>query len=459
MTMLDASVPGVVAAQVLILVLVPCVLFAPLRWAVLAWLIMGNLDATGPGPSGIDNVGWLNALKSVALPLYLWWRLRASPNSPMTAVSAKFWLALTVYAAIAGLWSPFPLGAAKLVGNMVGTFLTFVVLERAARRGLVSSSFLAILIVSSLALGIAQTVYFGTYGFDGAARPARFSSFLSPQQYAAFLVAFLAIVIWHRKFSITTRLALGIAVGTALVYNGSRTWFMGAMLVLLFYLWSSSRRILAGALMLASTVALGSLLAINLNQNTQGRYDSASSRILATITALATGEDAEGEIGLANLNFRLSIYGGAMNELRSATVPELVFGHGTSSGGDVIMRVFPHDYRLEHLDANRVIHNEWLRAFYEWGVIGLVLLLTVMAGLFVGLVRLQKRGMSGVASAAGLSFLPAFVLALSTENIIAGAGNAVTMSLALLIALTWTSESRDAVQRSGAPVYAGCPTH
>lgn len=457
--MLDTGLPGVIAAQVLILTLFPFVLFAPLRWAVLAWLIMGNLDATGPGLSGLDSIGWLNAVKSIVLPLYLWWRLRGSPSSPMTAVPGKFWLALTSYAAIAGLWSPFPLGAAKLVGNMVGTFLTFVVLEKAARRALLNSSFIALLILGSLVLGVVQTVYFGTYGFDGIGRPTRFSGFLSPQQYAAFLVAFLAVVIWHRRFSGALRLALGVAVGAALVYNGSRTWFIGALLVLLFYMWSSSKRILAGTLIFASTLALGGLLLINMNPNTQGRYDSASSRILATVTALATGEDAEGEIGLANLNFRLSIYSGAMNELRAATAPELLFGHGTSSGGDVIMRVFPHDYTLERLDANRVIHNEWLRAFYEWGVIGLVLLLTVMVGLFMGLVKLHKRGMSGVASAAGLSFLPAFVLALSTENIIAGAGNAVTMSFALLIALTWASESRDTVRRSTVPVYASCAAH
>jgi hypothetical protein len=440
------------------LILLPCVILAPLRWAVLAWLIMGNLDATGPGFSASDSVGWLNAAKSIALPLFLWWRLRASPRSPMTTVPARLWICLTLYAALSGLWSPFPLGAAKLVGNMVGTFLTFVVLEKAARRGLLNSSFIVLLILGSLALGILQTAYFGTYGYDGIGRPARFSSFLSPQQYAAFLVAFLAVVIWHRKFSTATRLALGIAVGAALAYNGSRTWFSGAVLIVLFYLWSSSKRILAGTLICASTIALGSLLLINLTPNVQGRYDNASSRILATITALATGEDTEGEIGLANLNFRLSIYGGAMNELQSATVSELVFGHGTSSGGDVIMRVFPRDYTPDRLDANRVIHNEWLRALYEWGIIGLALLFTVMGSLFLGLLRLHKSGISGVASAAGLSFLPAFVLALSTENIIAGAGNAVTMSFALLIALTWASDSREVVRRSW-PVYASCPTH
>jgi hypothetical protein len=38
---------------------------------------------------------------------------------------------------------------------------------------------------------------------------------------------------------------------------------------------------------------------------------------------------------------------------------------------------------------------------------------------------------------AALSFLPAFLLAFSTENLLAGAGNAVTMSLALIVGLSW----------------------
>jgi hypothetical protein len=41
-------------------------------------------------------------------------------------------------------------------------------------------------------------------------------------------------------------------------------------------------------------------------------------------------------------------------------------------------------------------------------------------------------------SLALISFLPAFLVALSTENVLAGAGNAVTISLALMIGLLWS---------------------
>jgi hypothetical protein len=40
-------------------------------------------------------------------------------------------------------------------------------------------------------------------------------------------------------------------------------------------------------------------------------------------------------------------------------------------------------------------------------------------------------------ASAGLSFLPAFLAALATENIVAGAGNAGTMSFAIVMAILW----------------------
>ena len=130
---------------------------------------------------------------------------------------------------------PFPLAAAKMVGNMVGILLTFVVLERAARCGYLSSRVLAILILVSLGLGVVQTLSFKAYGFDGVGRPTRFSSFVTAQQYAASLVAFFAVAVRHPAFRLPTRLFLVLALGTALVLNGSRTWFIGAVVIVLIY--------------------------------------------------------------------------------------------------------------------------------------------------------------------------------------------------------------------------------
>jgi hypothetical protein len=65
---------------------------------------------------------------------------------------------------------------------------------------------------------------------------------------------------------------------------------------------------------------------------------------------------------------------------------------------------------------------------------------------------------SSVGSWAVLSFLPAFLLAFTTENVIAGAGNAVTMSLGLILALLWIPRSNGKI---GKPIdsFANCSPH
>ena len=459
LTLFSGQAPEVVAAQMLFWLLLPCVLFAPPRWAILAWLVMGNLDTTGRNSVASTSVGWVNASKGILLPLYLWWRLRKVPGQILLALPARLWLLLALYAGVACFWSPFPLAAAKMVGNMVGILLTFVVLERAARCGYLSSRVLAILILVSLGLGVVQTVSFKAYGFDGVGRPTRFSSFVTAQQYAASLVAFFAVSVRHPAFRLPTRMFLVLALGTALVLNGSRTWFIGAVVIVLIYLWQLHARILAFSMVCLSTMVLGALLALNFNPNQSDPFEYGSSRITATAAALITGEDTAQRLGLANLNFRFSVYDGAISELGSSSIGELLLGHGTSSGGDVVMRVFPRAYRVDTLDPNRVLHNEWLRSLYEWGIGGLCLVIAVLATLLIGLMRRYQLDAARVGSAIALSFAPAFLLAFSTENLIAGAGNAVTMSLALLVSLSWapplSQPSRDSVLR----IYARCSAH
>jgi hypothetical protein len=448
--------PEVFVAQVICLVLFPCVLFAPARWAVLCWLVMGNLDATGPSPLS-TNIGWINAAKGIVLPLCLWWRLRNGRSETWSALPTRLWIVLTLYAALAGLWSPFPLAAAKLVGNMIGIVLTILVVEKAARRGVVDHHTMTWLILGSLGLGVVQTFYFGgvTFGADGPDQPTRFSSFVWAQQYAAFLVAFLTVVLWGPGFRRPTRLALFVLLSAALVMNGSRTWFIGAALVISVYLCSSLRRMFIVSVFGLSTAALGTLLALNLISSGEDPVADTSSRIIATLEALATGQDTARKVGLANLDFRVTIYRDVVEEVRASNARELLFGHGTSSGGNVVLRLFPWIFKADRLDANRAVHNEWLRALYEWGLVGLTLLIAIFATLSGGLVA-RSRGRSRIRSAAILSFLPAFLLAFTTENVIAGAGNAVTMGLALTAALLWTP---DAEPTEASPLSSNKPWH
>ncbi len=434
----------VFAAQLLFWILLPCVLAAPLRWAILAWLIMGNLDTTGPRSSVTDAVGWMNATKGILLPLYLWWRFRSTRAERLPSLLTNLWLLFVLYATAASLWSPFPLAAAKLVGNLVGTFLTFVILQRAARLGFLDVREITVLIVATLGLGVLQTFYYGgeAYGFDGADRPTRFSSFVGVQQYAAFLVAFLVIALWHKRLTVKTRVWLVAAIGATLVLNGSRIWFIGAAGVLLVYLSLSFRKLVASITLAAIGLGFGVLLALNFNSSGTDLLTDPSSRLTATLSALVTGQDTAQNIGLANLNFRLAIYTKVIDELRDSSMTALLFGHGTSSGGTVVLRVFPQLYKTIGLDPNRSIHSEWLRVLYEWGIAGFGLLIAILASLISEVAKRRNEGGEGIGRAAIFSFLPAFLLAFSSENVIAGAGNAVTMSLALTVALSLSSECR-----------------
>jgi hypothetical protein len=435
----SAQMPEVLAAQVIFWALLPIVLWAPPKWAFLAWLIMGNLDTTGPAEGSVSTLGWINAVKGIVLPLCLWWRVRGASSEISSTPPARLWFVLMAYAAIATLWGPFPMAGAKLVGNMFGILLAMIVVEKAVRNGLFSARSLVILVVSSLVLAVVQTYFYGgsCYGFDGVDQPSRFSSFIGAQQYAAFLVAFLAVVLWQRDLRFHLKVGLSICLCVALLLNGSRTWFLGAALVGAIYLCLSFQRVaIITACGLATAVSLA-LLVLNLQPANATVFDDSASRLAATASALVGGNETSHNIGMANISFRVSVYQGVLTELKASTPGQLLLGHGTSSGGTVVMRVFPRSYHEDTLDPNRAIHDEWLRALYEWGIVGLAVLIGVFATLVAAVLVRYRNPATRHGAIAVFSFLPAFMLAFSTENALAGAGNAMTMSLAIVIGMLW----------------------
>ncbi len=191
-------------------------------------------------------------------PTFLCWRIEESAfRDPLdNSGTALDWPRVPTHRSLS-IWSPLlPIAAAKLVGNMAGVLLTIIVLEKAARAGILNANVLALLITSSLLLGVVQTYYFGgtQYGYDGPDEPSRFSSFVWAQQYAAILVAFLAVTLWNHEFSSAKRWLLITSISAALVLNGSRTWFIGAVFVLVVYSWIRFRRVATGVVFAASSV-------------------------------------------------------------------------------------------------------------------------------------------------------------------------------------------------------------
>ena len=437
--MLDVQTPEVFAAQIIFWALLPIMFFARPHWAVLAWLTTGNLDLTGPGFASTGAFGLINVAKGIGIPLFLCWRFRSYRSEALSTIPVRLWLGLAAYAAIASLWTPFPLAGVKLVGNMIGLVLTIVVLEKAARGRMLSKRIVTLFMMISLVLGVVQTYVFGgvVYGYDGPDEPVRFSSFIHAQQYSSILVAFLAVALWHYQFTQVRKLLLVLIIGAALGLNGSRTWFIGAVFVVSTYCWVRFRQVASVVAFTLSAACLFAFLLLNFMPSALDFEGEAPGRMVATVKAIVSGTDTAQRAGLRNLNFRLIVYDNVVHELQTGTLAQLVFGHGTSSGGALALRVFPYVYKADHLDANRTIHDEWLRALYEWGITGLILLISVFATLLYGLGRRYRRATWKPPVAALLSFLPAFLAALSTENVLAGAGTALAFSLAMLIAMLW----------------------
>lgn len=437
-----ASELDVILAGVLLLALTPLVVAGPPRWAVLAWLAMTNLDATGSGQATNLQIGWLNALKGVVLPGWLALRLRNVPGRVHASPAARCWLGLAVYAGLAATWSEFPIAGAKLALGMVGILLAAVALERAARAGMLEKRAVFCFLWASLLLAVVQTAFFanGSFGYAGRGMPERLTSFVAAQQFAALLVAFLAWVVWTPGLAAGARWGLMGLLLAALAANGSRTWSAGALAVLVVHAFVKRGRAEFGRIA-AAVLILASVPAVRRGLQGPAPVEPAN-RLAATASALLSGQDRADGMGLGTARFRLRMYRGVIAALRDGPRWQWLLGHGTASGGTLALKLFPWAYRRESLDAGRAIHNEWLRAVYEWGLAGTTLWLGTLAGLLAFAWRERQRW----AGAALLSYMPALCLGLTTENILDGAGNAVTAGLLVLVALALAG-SRETASR------------
>lgn len=415
-------------------VLLPFAVFGTKQWALLAWFLMGNLDASGQGFAAASSVGLINAVKGIVIPLLLAWRFRKVGNNLLQTQAVKLWVALTLYATIAAFWSPFPLSAAKLVGNLIGLLLMVIVFKKAGQLGLIGKKFLVIAIIGSLALGVIQTYFLnGTFSKAFPNDPElRFTSFISPQQYGALLVAFLAVLLTTYAFERTTLLVIVLLVFLAVLLSGSRTWLMGALAILSLRWWLSLRN--RSVLILSHfLVAILVVAAITLS-------DFFYDYISLNLPRLAEFIDAiSGSAGVASVRtygHRQRIYDSLWQDLSKSNVLQIIFGHGTSSGGLIFVKNSLNEYAEITLDPNRIVHNEWLRSLYEWGIVGYLIFTVFFVVLFVWLMTAYIKSKKTIYFAV-ISYLIAFSVALTTENILAGAGNAVTMSFGMLLGVLW----------------------
>ena len=406
---------------VLYAVLFAIALVAPLRWSMIAYLVLSTIDFTATSA----DVGLLNTGKGILLPLYLLWRLRAYAGHERTILAAIGWMLLVIYAGIAGFWSYFPLAAMKLAGHMIGSLLICFVFLRATKSGDLTPAAVVPVTVGAVIMAILRSAFMPTYGDD----PARFTAFLSAQGFAAFLVALYCIALCSTTLRARVRIPLCIVLTVALAFDGSRIWAIGiAVSTLLALLVSGVRPWLKicglGLAILIATVLIGSAERV---VNLLAQY-AESNRIAAAITAAYEGDTKS--YGLGTYKFRRGLETKEIEAIEDSSLPQLVFGHGTSNGGLVVI-----GYVFQtRFDPNRLMHDEWLRVMYEWGFIGLILWLIFIGSIVLFAYQGVQIDKTGYAKPL-LVYMPAFVLGLAGENILAGAGNAVSVGFLLLVAL------------------------
>lgn len=423
------------------------VLFLPPRWAVLSMLLAGNVDVIRPGFVATAGVGWQNAIETLVLPTVLLLRMTSFRVPKIKwSTPARLWAALIIYASISILWSPFKLSGAKMVAYLCAWFILFLAFYVAWRRGLIDHRVVIGALWGSLAIACFQTYVMGD-PFGGRAH--RLTSFAGPNSFAPFLTCLLALLLFSRKGSRAVRMLSVWACLIALVYSGSRYALIGAALLLFVRgvvragAWRRSGKLRLFPVLAGCVVTVVVLLGF--------RVVMAQAMPKSRINQLLDLASRPQMVDKGTFGFRLMMYANVLERLSHRSAFGWIVGTGTSSGGTV---VFPasqktYDNYPTGFDPNRTIHDEILRAAFEWGIIGLgiTLMLWVYALRGYWLRAVKEQSLAGFA---GLSILPAIFLALLIENALSGPASAE--GIGYLLVLTYgLAGGRHALARSPGP--------
>jgi O-Antigen ligase len=431
---------ALLVARILFWVFAAGVVFLPMRWAFFCFIVASHLDIMPLSFTSATAVGLENAIRIAGLPMVLLWRAHLSPIKGMSwTLGHKFWLGIVAYAAIAGLWGGFFVSAVKMVVYLAAYVVLFAVFCSAWANRWLDVALLRVAAWSVLALAVVQS-----YVLDNAwgAPEDRFTSFSTPQYFAACLVALLAILIFSGDRGLFHYATCGALV-VAIVLSGSRYVFVSTVILLItasFQVvsgrgeslrWKPNYRRVLGTLCLAG-LAVAALVSY------------VPSNRLDELFNVVSDDDANVQ-DVGTFGWRLGIYDEILAQLERRDGVQLFFGSGTSSGAALMLNYEPDHYDKEAIDANRVLHSEYLRALYEWGILGLGLLCAFLIATISGFVK--KIVFSGGGPAlAFLGVLPSIVIGLAIENVLAGAVSAAGIGILLTMTFAWTVEPISSVE-------------
>ena len=363
----DLTVP---VTRVLFWILAVLSATSPMRWSIFFLILLSHVDATSASFESAVSVGWENAAKTLLLPSLLVFRFRRPPFlQSRWSLPSICWIILTLYAAVAVLWSPFQLSGLKMVGYFSCYIMLAVVFLAGWSQKGISIGMLSLALWVSLLMGAVQTFLLGNS--YGRSMPGldddRFTSFCSPQLYGAFLLAILSVLMVSRATPRWLRILNTLGGLTGLLLCGSRYVFIGSIPLIVLIWFSYIARdfsIRARGLRLIGGM-LGFLLIAG--GTAVFFYQNEGSRIRQLVEIVASGDSAFEEMG--TLVWRRGIYEQAIQKLGQRTPFELLIGSGTSSGASIVLG-YDLRYTENRVDANRVVHNELVRRLDGWGFVG-----------------------------------------------------------------------------------------
>ena len=418
------------------------VAFLPPRWALLSLILVANVDVMAPEFASASTMGWENAAKTVVLPALLLLRLNRFrlPRIQWT-FPARGWAALVLYAAFSALWSPFKLSALKMVAYLACYFVLYLTLSLAWRKGLIDDRVILLGLWGSLALACVTT-----YALDGpfTTPEVRFTSFVGPQAFAFYLLCTLSLLLFSPKGWRFRRVSVAACL-LSITLTGSRFTFLGVGL-LLFVAWlrtalGARRALRVWPLLKASLVAGTCMLLLGL------AVVRAMPRNRLNELLDVGSSDTQTLQDIGTFGWRLMVYDDAASELSRRSLPGLIFGSGTSSGAGILLDYFG-DYEEQTIDANRALHDEFIRTMYEWGFVGLFLGLILLGCLASGAWRLAilDRFVPGFAV---LGIVPGALMGLLVENVLAAPST--PLGIGFLLVLTYGFSANHRLARTGLP--------
>ena len=411
------------------------ILIAPIRLAYAASLSLAFFDASGPQFASATSLGVTNALKVLLVPTLLLIRLKGAPVYYLWRTRRRLGLMwmfvlLSIFASLAVLWSPefLKLSAMKGAAYLWGYLMWFaVVLYGFATRKIDLKLLFGVWILGVL-LGIAQTYFLGGIFSRGLYEESlRFTAFNSPQSYAAFYTYLLAIFLFAtNRLTLRSLLALLSTLGLILM-AGSRYSFATAIWVVtiwaLYYIRSGFflSRILKRLFTLIFAFIFFLLIGLA-NLPT----------LIHFLGGTRIAELFEKDLStVATFAWRMGMWREAWVQINDFSLGEMFWGRGTSASALVALQ-YDSRYSPDTIDANRVMHNELLKALYEWGIIGIGLLSTLILGLFllafIWIVRGRREGFFL------LAVLGPLTAGLFVENILANSGSPVGIGICLSLA-------------------------